>query len=226
MNKAVVLLSGGLKSAIALHIAKRYNPEVLAITVDYGQPQCKKIEAAAKVAQHAAVSHQIWKDDTLPLTYKPVPKFGGLQELGHEHNDIYDHDLAGLTILTIGLNRAWQTESRELVIGDRYHTPIPEMGSFHGITTVRPLLGMSRSEIIGQAVELTHGGEENMMDVLALTWSCLEDGQVPCGHCRACIVRAVSFSELEAADPLIAVLKTQGKLYANYPKSGLVARNA
>ena len=52
MKKAVVLLSGGMDSAVTLYIAKQYY-ECHALVFDYGQRASKEIECANRVDEKA-----------------------------------------------------------------------------------------------------------------------------------------------------------------------------
>lgn len=61
MNKsAVVLLSGGIDSAVCLALAKQAGYACYALSFNYGQKQLSELKAAEKIAQHFAVTeHQI-----------------------------------------------------------------------------------------------------------------------------------------------------------------------
>lgn len=47
---------------------------------------------------------------------------------------------------------------------------------------------------------------------LELTWSCYVGGEVPCGKCDACQLRAQGFEEAGKEDPIMANLRKEGKL--------------
>ena len=57
--KALVLFSGGLDSttALALAISKYGAPNVLALSISYGQKHAKEIEAAIAITKHYQVEH-------------------------------------------------------------------------------------------------------------------------------------------------------------------------
>ena len=64
MNKAVVLLSGGLDSAVCAFKAKADGNDVYALSVDYGQRHAREIACAKKIAKAVgAKQHKILKID-------------------------------------------------------------------------------------------------------------------------------------------------------------------
>jgi len=59
---AVVLLSGGLDSALNLALACRYRAPVLALTFDYGQRAARaEVRAARRLCRHYAAEHRVVK---------------------------------------------------------------------------------------------------------------------------------------------------------------------
>jgi len=60
-RRAVVLLSGGLDSAVVLYLAKKQGFACFCLIFDYGQRHIREIESAKKVAQAAGCSYKILK---------------------------------------------------------------------------------------------------------------------------------------------------------------------
>ncbi|MFQ6028840.1 MAG: 7-cyano-7-deazaguanine synthase QueC [Dehalococcoidia bacterium] len=58
-----------------------------------------------------------------------------------------------------------------------------------------PIIRMSKAEIVRWAVELKAP--------LELTWSCYQGGDVPCGVCDSCLLRAKGFEEAGCPDPAL-----------------------
>ena len=71
-----------------------------------------------------------------------------------------------------------------------YHVPI---------RVETPIIHMSKAEIVRMGTELKAP--------LELTWSCYQGGQVPCGACDSCILRAKGFREAGMQDPLLRRLR-------------------
>jgi len=67
-----------------------------------------------------------------------------------------------------------------------------------------PLLFKNKKEIAELGTELNAP--------LEWTWSCYVGGEVPCGKCDSCILRAKGFEEAGIEDPLILRLKREGKM--------------
>jgi len=66
-----------------------------------------------------------------------------------------------------------------------------------------PVISKSKVEIIKLGKELKAP--------LEYTWSCYEGGEMPCGECDSCILRANGFAEAGYEDPLIIRLGKDGK---------------
>ncbi len=71
------------------------------------------------------------------------------------------------------------------------------------ITIETPIISMSKAEIIRMAMDLKAP--------LEYTWSCYEGGEVPCGKCDSCILRAKGFAEAGYEDPLLVRLRKDSR---------------
>ena len=61
-----------------------------------------------------------------------------------------------------------------------------------------PIIHLSKAEIVKMGMELNAPLEH--------TWSCYQAGEVPCGRCDSCVLRAKGFSEAGYRDPALARL--------------------
>lgn len=218
VNKAVVLVSGGLDSATVLAMAVAQGYECYALSFDYGQRQISELEAARKVAAlHGAKAHKVIR---LSLN-----DFGGSALTDHSL-DVPESEADGIPItyvparntvfLSIALAWAEVLEAQSIFIGvnavdySGYPDCRPEfIDAFeamanlatkaavegHKLTIQTPLLRLTKAEIIqsGLAAGVDY----------SVTVSCYQadaDGQA-CGVCDSCRLRAKGFSDAGVADP-------------------------
>ncbi len=218
MSKAVVLLSGGLDSAVALYVAKQEGHEVHAISFDYGQRHNKELNCAKAIAQKAGVaSHNIV---TLNLDL-----WGGSsltdKSMSVENGDVNRTDIPvtyvparNMVFLSIAASLAEAKGARHIYIGvsqvdysgyvdcrrefiDAMQEAINKgtvMGAEKGetITIHAPFINMTKSQ------EITLGQELGVD--FGLTWSCYRGGEKPCGTCDSCLLRAKAFEEAGIED--------------------------
>ena len=62
-----------------------------------------------------------------------------------------------------------------------------------------PIIDLSKAEIVALGMKL--GAP------LEYTWSCYEGGEIPCGSCDSCVLRAKGFAEAGIPDPLLERLR-------------------
>jgi 7-cyano-7-deazaguanine synthase len=222
VKKAVVLLSGGLDSAVTLALARRdgYNPH--ALTVDYGQRHRIEIQRAEKVAEAlGAVEHKVLAVNLRAfggsaLTSElAVPKARASLKAG----GIPSTYVPARNTIFLSLALAWAEvlKARALFIGANavdysgYPDCRPEYfeayqrlallatkgGVQEGwkLSLETPLLYKSKAEIIRL-------GKELGVD-FSLTLSCYHpnsDG-TPCGVCESCRLRQKGFAEAGVKDP-------------------------
>jgi 7-cyano-7-deazaguanine synthase len=66
------------------------------------------------------------------------------------------------------------------------------------LTVETPIIELSKAEIVELAVRLKAPIE--------YTWSCYRGGDVPCGSCDSCLLRARGFDQAGIPDPLLVRL--------------------
>jgi 7-cyano-7-deazaguanine synthase len=225
MRRAVVLLSGGMDSATTLAEAIAQGFEAHALTVRYGQRHEAELERAAAVA-HAvgAASHRLASADlafaggsALTDPSIPVPKSREDETIGAGIPPTYV-PARNTVLLSLALAWAEVLGARDLFIGANAldYSGYPDcrpafLEAFEALARVAtkagvegesfrvhaPLMRLTKGEIVRRALELR-------VD-LSLTWSCYDPapGQVPCGLCDACVLRARGFREAGIEDPAL-----------------------
>ncbi|MFC2061530.1 7-cyano-7-deazaguanine synthase QueC [Elusimicrobiota bacterium] len=210
MKKAVVLLSGGMDSAVCLALAEEQGYVVYAITYNYGQRNIYEIEAAKelariyKVEEHMEFNVDLRKiggsaltDDIevpgsetegAPVTYVPARNIVFLSIAAGWA------EVIGADTVFIGANvrdysgypdcRPGFLESFETAVnqGTKDETQI---------TIKAPLINMSKAQIVE---------EGRRLDVdLSITRSCYDPGPggEPCGKCDSCRLREKGFKEVK-----------------------------
>lgn len=223
-SPAVVLLSGGLDSAVTLAVARRQGHTCHAISFDYGQRHRVELQAASHVARQLGVAeHRIVKIDanafggfrgSALVDDVAVPKDRDVAHPGDEIPVTYV-PARNTIFLSYALGLAEVTGSQRIYIGvnavdysgypdcrPRFIEAFETMANLatkagvegRKLTIHTPLIHLSKVEIIRLGLE--HGVD------FSLTHSCYDpiDGQA-CGHCDSCLLRLAAFRELGMADP-------------------------
>ena len=223
MNRAVVLLSGGLDSTTTLALALAEGFETYTLSFDYGQRHKVELAAARRVAQSlGAREHRIVRIDNdifgrSALTDDiDVPKARSVAEIAGSIPVTYV-PARNAIFLSYALAWAESLGAADIFIGvnaldysgypdcrPEFITAFEKMADLATKTGVEgahfkihtPLIAMSKAEIIRQAGEL---GVD-----LSLTHSCYDpapDGRA-CGLCDSCQLRRKGFREAGMSDPI------------------------
>ena len=223
MNKAVILLSGGLDSTTALAIAKADGFEPYALSFSYGQRHSVELAAAKQIAdQMNVVEHVIAEIDLRVFGGSAltddieVPKSRNTEEMGNGIPITYV-PARNTVFLSFALAWAEALESQDIFIGvnaldysgypdcrPEYITAYEQMANLATKAGVEgsqklnihmPLVSMTKAQIIQKGHEL--GVDYGQ------TLSCYdptEDGKA-CGSCDSCLLRIKGFAEAGIPDP-------------------------
>jgi 7-cyano-7-deazaguanine synthase len=207
MKKAVVLLSGGMDSAVTLFIAKKSGYKANCLTFDYGQRHKKEILFAKRIAGSAKSTCVVlkislpWKKSALLDKNIKVPEN---RKFSSKDNIPATYVPARNTIfLSFGLSYAEAIGAKAVFIGanaidfsgypdcrPEYYRKFNELfkkaTKAKGIKIVAPLLYKTKEDIVKLGAGL--GVDFN------LTWSCYKGGSKPCGVCDACRLRKKGFT--------------------------------
>lgn len=221
---AVVLLSGGMDSAVSAAIARSEGFDVHAISFRYGQRHAVELEAAARIARSLSLRRHLIVDVDLAaiggsaLTDAiPVPTDRSAAEIGSDVPPTYV-PARNTVFLSLALAWAEVLAARDIFIGANavdysgYPDCRPEyLAAFERLaqlatvagtergerfTVHAPLLRLSKREIVERALAL---GVD-----LSLTRSCYAPDRSgrACGRCDACLLRLKGFAEAGAQDPI------------------------
>lgn len=170
----IVLLSGGLDSAVVLAMTPRGS---LCIGFDYGQPHKIELERAAMIAEHYKARLEIVRLPNLPKVNDVV--FGG-RNMVFASVAIAMAQARGHGSIWIGCNASDWAEFPDC--RPLFWQSMGAAAEAYGVSLVTPLIQMSKTEVAATARQLNVPIE--------LTWSCYspQNGQ-PCRKCLACETR-------------------------------------
>jgi 7-cyano-7-deazaguanine synthase len=221
-NPAVVLVSGGMDSAVVLAIARERGFEVHALSVRYGQRHTSELEAADRVARAlGAVEHKTVDVDLRSIGGSALTDDIAVPEDGDGHVIGADIPVTyvparNTIMLSLALGWAEVIGSADLFCGvnavdySGYPDCRPEfIAAFErlanlatragvegaGFSVHAPLMRMSKADIVREGVRL---GVD-----FGLTVSCYQADALgrACGHCDACRLRADGFATAGVTDP-------------------------
>jgi 7-cyano-7-deazaguanine synthase len=222
MRPAVILLSGGLDSAVALAIARSQGFLPHALSFAYGQRHAIELESAKAIVQAQGVSRHI----IVPIDLRvfggsaltsdaPVPKNRPTDEMNHgipityvpARNTIFLSfalafaEVAQASDIFLGVNAldysGYPDCRPEYVAAFSAMANLATKAAVEGapLTIHTPLIHWTKAQIIQKGLDL---GVD-----FALTSSCYDpapDGAA-CGRCDSCTLRLKGFAELGRDDP-------------------------
>lgn len=217
LRKAVILVSGGMDSAVTLAIARQQGYEIYALSVAYGQRHSSELEAAERVAHMlGAVRHKTVHVDLRSIGGSALTADIDVPEEGGEGIPVTYVPARNTIMLSIALGWAEVLGSTDIWCGvnavdysgypdcrpafietfERLANVATKAGvEGAGIRIHAPLMAMSKGDIARE-------GQRLGID-FAATVSCYQadaEGRA-CGHCDACRLRAQGFREAGMPDP-------------------------
>lgn len=212
----VVVVSGGLDSAVALGLYHSIGRRVLAVSVNYGQRHARELGAAVDLANFYSVKHEILAVPGLAVALPgcaltdpntPVPE-------GH----YADASMASTVVpgrnailTTLAASVAIAHQARDIVLGVHAgdHPVYPDcrpefVDAIDKVVArstdqaliprvVAPFVRWTKTEIVSLGYRLGVP--------FARTWSCYQGGDRHCGRCGTCVERAEAFREAVVPDP-------------------------
>lgn len=217
MNKAIVLLSGGMDSSTALSIAIKEGFECYALTLDYGQRHQNEINSAKNIVKDFKITEH--KLVSIDLTV-----FGG-SALTDKNIKVPEQASSGIPITYVparntiffSLALAWA----EVIEADAIFSGVNAI-DYSGYPDCRPEYISALQELFNLATKITSEGKsievcaplinmdkkeiikigiENGVD-FSKTVSCyqLDQHGKSCGLCDSCRIRSKAFEELNLED--------------------------
>jgi len=213
MERAIVLLSGGVDSAVALWWAKKQGWDIRPLTFDYfGRPK-RENEAVRALTSQA---------ETAPIRHVDLPflkEVDDLRKEGFENRILLDSPegyIPGRNLIFYGLAGYYAelAAARYLVGGhngvdpESFPDSSPKFFNFLNsvfhlslwsyekapVQILVPLSGKSKEEVVRMGLEMNVPFD--------VTWSCYWDRAVHCGTCVSCRERKEAFAAVGVSDPV------------------------
>jgi len=219
MNKAVVVLSGGMDSATALYQAKADGNELYAISFDYGQRHKKELDYAKKLAEVAGVKeHHI-------VNLTSITELISNSSLTNKEIDVPEGHYAAenmkLTVVpnrnmimyAVALGYAVNVKASSMYVGVHagdhaiYPDCRPEFIEALDVIAKIANEGFIKKDFQVKA-PFVHISKTNIAKLgsqlgvpYELTWSCYKGGNKHCGKCGTCVERKEAFQLAGVIDP-------------------------
>jgi 7-cyano-7-deazaguanine synthase len=220
MKKAVILLSGGLDSAVTMYAARKRGYECYALIFDYGQRHKRELSFARKLARKCGAHLKSvtltlpWKGSSLVDKKTPIPLGRSAEDISRSGVPSTYVPARNTIFLSVAASYAEAIGASAIFIGahtedssgypdcrpdylrafDKVVRLGTKRGLEKGLRLEFPLIKKDKAGIIKLArslgVPLQH------------TWSCYQGGRRPCGECDSCVLRAKGFKEAGLKDPL------------------------
>ena len=217
MKKAVVLVSGGMDSAVVLAMAREQGFTPYALSVSYGQRHTSELDAAARVAQtqHAA-AHKTVNVDLRSIGGSALTDDIDVPESGGAGIPVTYVPARNTVMLSVALGWAEVLGAADIFCGvnavdySGYPDCRPEfIAAFQALANLAtkagvegaglrvhvPLQFLSKADIVREGVRLGVDFAETVS-----CYSADAHGRA-CGHCDACTLRRAGFIDAGVADP-------------------------
>lgn len=214
MPKTVVVLSGGMDSAVLLHHLHDLNHELRAVSVDYGQRHARELAAAAELSRRLGVQHRL-------VDLRSLVPLLGANSLSDPSVDVpeghYAEESMKLTVvpnrnmLLLSVAIAWAVSLKFDHVaygahsGDHAIYPdcrpefvealdrAAQLCDWHPVSLLRPFVNLDKGDIARRGSELGVPFE--------ITWTCYRGAERHCGLCGACHERKEAFAKYGLEDP-------------------------
>ena len=209
--KTVVLLSGGLDSAVLLARVLDAGVAAVAVSVDYGQRHARELRAAAAVAAHYGVPRDVV---ALPPALMSGSALTGSGPVPHGHyadESMRSTVVPARNLVLLSLAAAVAVREGAAAVayaahaGDHAVSPDCRPGfveaarqvlarcDYRPVSLLTPFVGWAKADVVAEGHRLGVPFAE--------TWSCYEGGKWHCGACGTCVERAEAFATARVPDP-------------------------
>ncbi|MCA1932746.1 MAG: 7-cyano-7-deazaguanine synthase QueC [Calditerrivibrio sp.] len=217
MQRAIVLVSGGMDSCVTASIAKDSGYELNFLHINYGQrTEKRELESFNKLSEFFKVRNKLVVD----ITY--LKEIGGSSltdfSIDVEKGEVDRKEIPSTyvpfrngNIVSIAVSWAEVLKASRIFIGvveedgsgypdcrksfyDAFNSLLKVGLAYTDLRIETPLISISKGEIVKKGLELGAPFE--------LTWSCYKMEDIACGECDSCLLRLKGFREAGILDPI------------------------
>jgi 7-cyano-7-deazaguanine synthase len=215
-SSCIVLLSGGLDSAVALYWALKKNYIVHTLSFDYFRRTRKEIESAVRLSKFVNCPNQTIRLDFL-REIEDSKKSMRNEGLGKAQSAY----IPCRNLIFYGIAASFsEISDAKYIIGGHNKNDVSsfpdsspeffrlfnETASFGRITGDRtgkvllPLSHLDKSQVVKLGTKLGVP--------FGLTWTCYKSNEQPCGKCYSCLLRKEAFQKAGFSDPLVSTVRS------------------
>lgn len=222
MNKALVVLSGGLDSTTSLRLSLEQFDEVEAISFDYKQKQRVELELASQTCKRLNVKHKI-----IDISFLNDINRGFSANTDSDIEMPTIHDVLGepqpvtyvanrnMILMSIAASYAETQKINTIICGFQsndtygYHDTTPvfleklnsilDENRTHKIKIIAPFANLSKYDELKAVLEL-----DGNLDLYKTTITCYDPDEQgrSCGTCPSCSERLSAFKKIQIEDPI------------------------
>lgn len=217
-NSCLVLFSGGQDSTTCLFWAKEKFANVTALNLSYGQRHSIEIQSARDICSIAKIDLIELKTDLLS-SIGDSALFDQSLDISRQHRSSSNLPASfvpgrNLLFLVVAGATAFKIGVNDIVTGvcetdysgypDCRHSTIKSLelsimlGMDYPLHIHTPLMYLSKADTVKMAKSLP-----GCWEALAISHTCYEGKQPPCGKCPSCLLRQKGFDEAGEIDPLV-----------------------
>lgn len=225
-HPAVVLISGGLDSTVALAVALSTHRQVYPLIFDYDQTHFEEITRARMISTeyyklsnaHCALKLPDMDTALIGSQYRSTAVTRAVEEKQLPPSFVPGRNAV---MISVAFGYAYGKKARYIYGGwnavdysgypdcrpsflHAMELAMQEALDVYDMFIVAPLVLSTKADIIRRGLHLKAP--------LHLTWSCYASGVRPCGECESCRIRARGFVAAETADPALSTTFPHGML--------------
>ncbi len=215
-RKAVVLVSGGMDSAVVMAMAREQGFAVHALSVAYGQRHHAELAAAARISKACGATHKVVTVDLRSIGGSALTDDIEVPDHGGDGIPVTYVPARNTIMLSIALGWAEVIGACDIFCGVNAvdYSGYPDcrpafIEQFQSLAQVATRAGVEGSPMRVHAPLMAMGKADIARAGMALgvdfsqTVSCYraDDMGRACGHCDACRLRAQGFADAGIADP-------------------------